>query len=85
MDDIPRIRKTLAILLPRIFPMAKSVLPLALAIIFTNSSGADVPKATMVKPMTRSDTFNRLAMDEAPSTKKYAPLIRNIKPIKNST
>jgi hypothetical protein len=55
MADLPRIKKTLAILLPKILPMAISLVPLALETIMMNSSGADVPKAITVKPMARSE------------------------------
>jgi hypothetical protein len=61
--------------------MAISVVPLTLATILTNNSGVEVPKATTVNPMTRSETFNRLAMDEAPSTRRPAPLINKTNPI----
>lgn len=61
--------------------MAMSVVPLKLAIIFTNSSGVEVPKATTVNPMTKSETFNRLAIDEAPSTRRSAPLSNKTNPM----
>ena len=50
------------------------------AIEFTTSSGADVPNATMVSPMTRSETLCFLASPEAPPTSQSAPLIKNTKP-----
>jgi hypothetical protein len=77
---IPRIKKVLAILLPKIFPMAISALPLQLAKILIINSGTEVPKATMVSPITSEDTPNLRAKEEAPSTKKSAPFIRKIKP-----
>ena len=82
MDEMPRIKKTLEILLPSTLPMAISVLPLALATILTNSSGVEVPKATTVRPMTRSEMLNLLAIEEAPSTRKSAPLINRTNPSK---
>jgi hypothetical protein len=49
----------------------------------TINSGAEVPKATMVKPITIDDIFNFLAMDDEPSTNRFAPEIRSTKPITN--
>ena len=77
----PRTRKILAVVLPKILPKAIPVLFLTLAIILTKSSGEDVPRATTVRPMTRSDTLNRRAMDVAPSISNPAPLMRNINTI----
>ena len=82
--EIPSIRKILAILLPRILPTAISVDPWKLAYKLTASSGADVPKATKVKPTIRSDILNLLASAEAPSTRKSAPLITKKKLIMNN-
>lgn len=76
-------RSTLQILLPNIFPMAMSVVPLKLAIILTDNSGVEVPKATTVNPTTRSETWNCLAMDEAPSTRRSAPLTNRTNPMMN--
>jgi hypothetical protein len=55
-----------------------------LANIFTNNSGVDVPKATIVRPITRSEILNLLAMEEAPSIIIEAPLINKIKPATKS-
>ena len=76
-------RRTLAMLLPKMFPMAISVFPLALAKIFTINSGAEVPKATIVRPITMAEILNFLAIEEAPSIKKSAPLMRMKKPMMN--
>ena len=64
--EIPRITKTLKMLLPKILP--KTILGLAstLAKILTKSSAVEVPKATTVRPMTRSGTCRRLAKALAP-------------------
>ena len=78
--ETPRISKMFAILLPKILPMAMSVFPWMLAIMLTINSGADVPNATMVSPITKDEMPNFLATEEAPSTKKLAPLIRKTKP-----
>ena len=47
----------------------------------TASSGAPVPKATMVRPMRSLLTLKLEATEEAPSTSQSAALIRSIKPI----
>ena len=79
-DEIPSITKILKILLPMILPNAISVLFARLALKFTKNSGIDVPKATTVNPITKSETRSLLAKDEAPSTRKCAPKIRSKKP-----
>jgi hypothetical protein len=78
----PRITKVLIILLPIILVKAMSVVfESKEAIKFTTNSGVEVPKATTVSPITKSDTLNLLANPEAPSTKKCAPRIKTRKPI----
>ena len=47
--------------------------PLKAALMVTRNSGAEVPRATMVSPITSSDTLNFLAMAEAESTIQSAP------------
>ncbi len=64
--------------------MAISELPFKLAVMFTDNSGRDVPKATTVNPITRSEIWSFLAKDEPPSTRKSAPLITRMKPTINS-
>src|SRR5574344_1975510 len=71
--DSPKIPKILKILLPTRFPKAISELSSREEKMFTTNSGADVPKATIVKPIIISETRKRLATDEAPSTKILAP------------
>ena len=83
--EIPRISKILAMLLPNTLPMANSELPLKLAKIFTSNSGREVPKETMVRPITMGGQPNRLPIEEAPSTSISAPLIRITKPTTNKT
>lgn len=56
------------------------VAPLRLELTFTTNSGAEVPKATIVSPITISEIQNFLASEEEPSTSKSAPLIRNTNP-----
>jgi|GEM_PF-467957 len=67
----------LAMLLPNILPIARSVVPCSDDVILTTSSGADVPNATIVSPIIISDIQNLFAMLLDPSTKRSAPLIRN--------
>ena len=51
----PTIISVLKILLPTTLPMAMSALPLSAEDTDTVSSGAEVPKATMVSPITMSE------------------------------
>jgi hypothetical protein len=59
-------------------------LPCTLANTFTNNSGVDVPKATIVKPIIMLEILNFRAIDEAPSTNIPAPFIRATKPTAKS-
>lgn len=74
----------LNILDPKIFPVAISVEPFKLEIILTTNSGDDVPRATIVKPITKFETLNFLATEDAPSTNKPAPLITKMKPMRSN-
>lgn len=78
--DNPRIINKLKLLLPIIFPRTMSENPCTEAIVLTTNSGAEVPNATIVKPMTRSDTLYFLAKAEAPLTSQFAPRIKEINP-----
>mgnify|MGYP006974352277 CR=1 FL=1 len=51
-EDIPKIIRMLRILLPTIFPIVISALPPHAAVILTAASGALVPIATIVRPIT---------------------------------
>lgn len=81
----PKISVIFTILEPMTLPIAISaVAPGSTvndAIKLTASSGSDVPKATNVKPMTKGDTLNFLAIDDDDATKKSAPLTKNINPM----
>ena len=55
------------------FPTAIPTLPLAAPKKETTASGAEVPMATTVIPITISEMPKREAILEAPSTKKLAP------------
>ena len=62
------------------FPKTISENPLNEAIELTTNSGADVPKATIVNPITKSEMLFFLANEEAPSTSQFAPKIKLVKP-----
>ena len=72
--------RTLMMLLPMTLPRRMSVLPLMSEEKDTASSGAPVPKATMVSPMRSLLTLKLAATDEAPSTSQSAPLISKTNP-----
>ena len=65
--------KTLKMLLPTTLPMAKSGLPLRQASTETANSGALVPKATMVSPITSGEIRTAAASFEAPRTNNSPP------------
>ena len=77
---MPTKRRTLMMLLPMTLPIRMSVLPLMSELKETASSGAPVPKATMVRPIKSLDTLKLDATDDAPSTSQSAPLMRKTKP-----
>ena len=64
----PTIIRVLNVLLPTTLPMAMSALPFRAEDMLTVSSGAEVPKATMVSPMTMDGIWKRLATDAALSS-----------------
>jgi hypothetical protein len=73
----------LKILLPTTLPIAISALPCIEDRRLITNSGADVPNATIVRPITRSDILNRLATDAAPSVSALAPANINARPATN--
>lgn len=77
----PMRRRTLIILLPMTLPIKMSVLPLISDEKETASSGAPVPKATIVRPTKSLLTLKLEATDEAPSTSQSAPLIKKMNPM----
>lgn len=81
----PRISKILRMLEPMTLPSTMSVEPAARALMETASSGAEVPKAMMVRPMRVLDTLKLVAVEAAPSTKKSAPLMSKTKPTMSKT
>ncbi len=73
-------RRILIMLLPMTLPRSISVLPLIMEVMETASSGAPVPKATTVRPMSCFETLKLEATLLAPSTSQSAPLIKITKP-----
>ncbi len=69
-------RRIFAIFEPTTFPIDISVFHWIAATTETISSGAEVPMATTVSPISISDNQNFLAIPDAPSTKKFAPYAR---------
>ena len=78
--EIPRIMSVLIILLPSILVSAISDEPSAAATMFTTSSGADVPKATIVRPITKSEILRRFASPDAPLISQSAEIVSRTKP-----
>ena len=72
------------ILLPTMLPMARPELPLAQEKMLMISSGREVPKATMVKPMIKGESLARMPTLVAPSTSQLAPRISATKPTINN-
>ena len=77
----PTMSMAFIVLLPTTLPTARSGVPLMADIRLTNSSGADVPAATIVRPMIISGTFMRRASADAPSVSRSAPLSTSATPI----
>ena len=70
---VPRISRMLAMLEPTTLPRAMSPAPASAARALTTSSGALVPKATMVSPTTSGPTPRRRASAALPRTSPSAP------------
>ena len=75
MAATPRATPTLNRLEPSAFPIANSGSPARAATADENISGADVPNATIVRPITNGDTPRLRAKAEAPDTSQLAPKI----------
>ena len=84
MAAMPMRRRTLMMLLPMTLPIKISVLPLMSELNDTASSGAPVPKATIVRPMRSLLILKLEATEEAPSTSQSAPLMSRTKPTTRS-
>ncbi len=67
-------------LLPTTLPRAMSEAPVKLARTLTASSGALVPKATTVRPITNGEMPKAEARREAPRTRASAPTTRKTAP-----
>ena len=76
----PTIISVLNMLLPTTLPIASPALPLKEERKLMTNSGAEVPKATMVSPITRLEMLKRLATEAAPSVKAFAPQRMSNKP-----
>ena len=72
--------QVLAIFEPITFHKASSVCPLRAESTFTKSSGALVPNATIVSPITSGEIQKRAARAEAHDTNMSAHLIKIISP-----
>ena len=77
---IPRTSRTLAMFEPTTLPTARSGLPSCTAWKVTASSGADVAKATTVRPTTRGDIPTAAAIPLAPRTRSSPPATRVTNP-----
>ena len=69
----PIIANVLNMLLPTTLPIAIALLPSMEEITLTISSGALVPKATIVSPISNLGTLKFKAVLDAPSTRTSAP------------
>ena len=76
----PTIINVLKILLPTTLPIAMSALPLRAEETLTVSSGAEVPNATIVSPITIGGIRKRLATEAEPSVNPLAPRRMRISP-----
>ena len=82
--DAPAITITLNKLLPTMLLTLSVVAELSFEMLarkLTMNSGSDVPKATIVSPMTISDTPNRSAKPTAPSVSLSAPMRTKVDPM----
>jgi len=75
-QDTPKISAILVIFDPTIVPIATASAEFITELIATNISGADVPRATIVKPTNKSLMPNFLAILEDASTNLSAPKTR---------
>ena len=83
--DNPATTSRLNTLEPSTLPTAISLAPCKAAVRLTASSGADVPKATMVRPTSKGDTPSRRAKADAPATNLSAPHTSSAKPATSIT
>lgn len=76
----PNTNEILAMLEPTTFPMAISGEPCKAAFKLTINSGAEVPKETMVIPITNGESLNFAAIPTAPLTNTSPPPIKTANP-----
>lgn len=76
----PKMTVVLVMLEPRALPMPMNALPSSEATRLTRSSGAEVPKPTIVMPMTSVETPRSRAMLAAPVTKRSAAQVSTTRP-----
>jgi len=76
----PMISAILVMLEPIALPIASPELPCREATADTSISGAEVPKPTIVRPMSSGDTPRLRAVAAAPMTKRSAPQTRSANP-----
>lgn len=79
IHETPNIKAILEILEPTTVPIANSSLAFKTDDIPTNISGADVPSATIVKPIVSSLRPSFLAIKDEFSTNLSAPQIKTVK------
>src|SRR5690606_5958748 len=79
----PRMNRILKILLPTALAIANSACPEKAALTLTANSGALVPNATTVKPITSEGMPKFAAKRAAPLTNKSAPTTNSTKPTAN--
>lgn len=81
----PSISPILAIFEPIILPIAMDVLPLNAATTEIKSSGAEVPKATIVRPTTSFETPCLNANEDDPDTSQLPPIYKSEPPTRINT
>ena len=82
---VPDTRIRLKILAPMMFPSERALWPLARAVIAVTSSGREVPRATIVRPMTEDGTPRASAISVPLSTRSFAPTAIRTAPIARRT
>ena len=78
----PNTKAMLAMLEPIALPMARPGALSSAAMVDTSISGAEVPKATIVRPISIGDMPKWPAVEDAPSTKRSALQMSKPRPIK---
>lgn len=81
---IPMSSRILTMLLPMTLPRSISVVPFTREEMETASSGAPVPKATIVRPTSILLTLKWEATEEEASISQSAPLMRMMKPTRSN-